>query len=108
MPTPLIMPIKVFDFFAGCGGSSAGFRAAGLEPVFALDNDPDAKETFEANLPGVHYESTDIATFTAQKLQSYVDACNGHPVLFCGCAPCQPFTKQNTEPKDVGRKERPP
>ena len=104
MPTPLMMPIKVFDFFAGCGGSSAGFREAGLELVFALDNDPDAKETFEANLPGVHYESTEIETFTVQKLQPYVDRCYGHPILFCGCAPCQPFTKQNTKPKDKSAK----
>ena len=100
MPTPLMMPIKVFDFFAGCGGSSAGFREAGLELVFALDNDPNAKETFEANLPGVHYELTDIELFSVRDLQQRVDACKGHPVLFCGCAPCQPFTKQNTEPRD--------
>lgn len=102
--TSLALPIKVFDFFAGCGGTSTGFQAAGLDLVFALDNDSDAKATFEANLSGVHYELIDIERFSVQSLQPYVDACNGHPILFCGCAPCQPFTKQNTEPKDAAAK----
>ena len=41
--------VKVFDFFSGCGGASCGFRAAGMDVVFALDRDPDARRTFELN-----------------------------------------------------------
>ena len=29
--------IAVFDFFCGCGGTSAGFREAGMAIVWALD-----------------------------------------------------------------------
>jgi C-5 cytosine-specific DNA methylase len=33
--------IKVFDFFCGCGGTSAGFRRAGLDIPVGVDRDPD-------------------------------------------------------------------
>ncbi len=104
MPNSLTLPIKGFDFFAGCGGSSKGFQAAGIEMVFALDNDPDAKATFEENLAGIHYELTDIGDFDVQDLEPFIEKCAGHPILLCGCAPCQPFTKQNTKAKDVETK----
>ena len=29
--------IRVADFFCGCGGTSAGLQAAGMEIVFGLD-----------------------------------------------------------------------
>ena len=41
-------PTKVFDFFSGCGGASAGLRAAGMEVAFGLDNDRDAEQIFQA------------------------------------------------------------
>jgi DNA (cytosine-5)-methyltransferase 1 len=37
------------DLFSGAGGLSAGFRAAGYEPVFALDKDGDSCITYERN-----------------------------------------------------------
>ncbi len=77
-----------------------GFKLAGLEPVFALDNDSDAAATFLANMPKVYYDSTEIGQFSVKALKSSFRMARGHPRLFCGCAPCQPFTKQRTEPKD--------
>lgn len=29
--------IAVFDFFCGCGGTSAGFRESGMDIVWAVD-----------------------------------------------------------------------
>ena len=54
------LPIKVFDFFSGCGGSCKGFHDARMEIVFALDDDPDARETFESNFSGVEFCPEDI------------------------------------------------
>ena len=48
--------VQVYDFFAGCGGASCGFQAAGMEISFALDHEADAKATFEANFPNAHFE----------------------------------------------------
>jgi site-specific DNA-cytosine methylase len=41
--------LTVADLFCGAGGLSAGFRAAGYEPIFALDKDADSCATYERN-----------------------------------------------------------
>ena len=38
------MAIRVYDFFAGCGGASCGFQTAGMEIAFATDCDSQAKK----------------------------------------------------------------
>ena len=44
---------KLIDLFAGCGGLSLGFETTGLfTPVFAIDSDRDAAETYSRNLGG--------------------------------------------------------
>ena len=90
------MPVKVFDFFSGCGGTSTGFMNAGMDIVFALDNDSDAATTFQHNFPETHFLQQNITEVDVQYLQPFIDQCGNDPLLFCGCAPCQPFTKQNT------------
>ena len=90
------LKIKVFDFFSGCGGASCGFRDAGMDIVFALDWDIDSKRTFELNFPSAQFELADIRKTSIKKVKSLVKSQRPSPVLFCGCAPCQPFTKQNT------------
>lgn len=114
------LPIKVFDFFSGCGGASRGFQNAGMEIVFALDNDPDAASTFKANFPRTHvleefagqadahktyFILRDIEDMPTTSLQPLVDVCKGHPLLFAACAPCQPFTKQNTRRRPNDRRK---
>lgn len=89
------MRIKVFDFFSGCGGTSAGLRSAGMDIVLGIDNDADAAATYKANFPEATFLSADLTKTRSNKLQSHVAACKGHATLFCGCAPCQPFSKQN-------------
>ena len=88
--------VKVFDFFAGCGGASRGFQEAGMEVVFALDSDPDARRTFQKNFPSARIEPRDIRKTSEDSVHELVTAERPDPILFCGCAPCQPFSKQNT------------
>ena len=102
------MKIKVFDFFSGCGGASCGFQAAGLDVVFALDCDPAAKRTYALNFPDVHFELADIRAVGIEQVQRRVDAAGSSPTLFSGCAPCQPFTKQNTTHPDLDHDDRVP
>ncbi|MFA5066058.1 MAG: DNA cytosine methyltransferase [Dehalococcoidia bacterium] len=90
------LPVKVFDFFSGCGGTCRGFLNVGMHIVSGLDNDPDAGRTFKQNFPGTHFIQEDIKSVQCESLQPLVDDCRGHPILFSGCAPCQPFTKQKT------------
>ena len=102
------MTVRVYDFFAGCGGASCGFRAAGMEIAFALDNDADAKASFEANLSDVHFEFADIRKVSVDAVRLRVEAERPNPVLFSGCAPCQPFTRQNTKRPKWDQDERVP
>lgn len=89
--------IKVFDFFSGCGGSSKGFANAGMEVVFALDQNSDAIETFQTNFPDAQVILDDIREVELDALRPMIESYEDQAVhtLFCGCAPCQPFSKQN-------------
>lgn len=86
--------VKVFDFFSGCGGTSCGFSQAGLEIVLGLDNDPEAARTYRTNFPNADFIQEDISTLDTDALRPWMSQVS-QPVLFCGCAPCQPFSKQN-------------
>lgn len=89
--------IAVYDFFCGCGGTSRGFQKAGMDIVFALDIDPDARSTFTKNFPDTHFCEKSVTKLTTTDLNPILDKHKDSYSLFCGCAPCQPFTKQNTE-----------
>jgi DNA (cytosine-5)-methyltransferase 1 len=89
--------IAVFDFFCGCGGTSRGFQKAGIDIAFALDIDIDAKSTFTKNFPDTVFCDKSITELTASDLELTLANYKDSYKLFCGCAPCQPFTKQNTE-----------
>lgn len=89
--------IAVFDFFCGCGGTSRGFQKSGLDIAFALDIDPDAKNTFIKNFPKTVFCDKSITELKPSDLLPTLENYKDSYKLFCGCAPCQPFTKQNTE-----------
>jgi len=91
------LPIKVFDFFSGCGGTSIGFAKAGLEIVYALDNDEDARASFQSysKFKDAQFENRAIEEVKPRELAPLVRQCSGYPLLFSGCAPCQPFSRQN-------------
>ena len=88
--------IKVFDFFSGCGGASCGLHASGMDVVYGLDSDADAAATFQSNFPEAVFDLTDISTVSPQRIRSLMTSKGPGPTVFCGCPPCQPFTKQNT------------
>ena len=92
--------IKVFDFFSGCGGTSQGLREAGLDIVMGLDIDTDAAQTFQRNFPKAKFLCKDIRKVREDEIAAEIRACGDAPLLFCGCAPCQPFSKQNGDKKE--------
>jgi DNA (cytosine-5)-methyltransferase 1 len=88
------MSIKAFDFFSGCGGTSCGLSMAGMDVVFALDSDAQALETFQTNFPDATVLCQDIRSVDEKILKPLVDSCE-EKIIFSGCAPCQPFSRQN-------------
>ena len=47
---------RVLDLFAGCGGLSLGFHAAGFNTVGAIESDPIAAETYARSFFGQEFE----------------------------------------------------
>ncbi|RXH03824.1 DNA cytosine methyltransferase [Bradyrhizobium guangzhouense] len=86
--------MDVVDFFSGCGGTSTGLEQAGLQIVLGLDNDPSASATFRANFPNARFIERDIRQISVEALAPLFVG-RTRPILFSGCAPCQPFSKQN-------------
>ena len=65
-------------------------------------------KTFQANFPNAYFEFTDIRDITVDAVRLRVEAERPNPVLFSGCAPCQPFTRQNTKRPKFDQDERVP
>jgi DNA-cytosine methyltransferase len=82
----LFMPLTVGDLFCGAGGFSEGFRQAGFDIKWAVDNWIPAALTYEKNL-GHKVITDDILQLDLKKL-SNVDVIIGSP-------PCQGFSFAN-------------
>ena len=47
--------VTVISTFAGCGGSSLGYKMAGFTELLAIDWSNQAEKVFTANFPDVHF-----------------------------------------------------
>ena len=66
-----------------------------MEIVFALDSDAEAASTFQRNFPEATFFRRDVTKLRADSISKLVGQERTEPILFCGCAPCQPFSQQN-------------
>ncbi len=87
----------VLDLFAGAGGFTLGFHRAGFHTVAAVDHDPLAVETLEANFghTGLRALVRDLATFGPGQLAHQL-ANDGQPASFdviIGGPPCQGWSQ---------------
>lgn len=80
------MKLRVVSLFAGAGGLDFGLKQAGMDIVWAVDNDADAVETYRANI-GDHIVCEDI-----QKIES-TDIPDSDIIV--GGFPCQGFSVAN-------------
>jgi len=86
-----------FDLFAGAGGLSYGFSLAGIESIYALEQDKWAGETYARNNPKVKLEIRDIRDITDEEIAGIALEL---PDLIMGGPPCQGFSHANTGNKD--------
>jgi DNA (cytosine-5)-methyltransferase 1 len=87
----------VLDLFAGAGGFCLGFHRAGFHTVAAVDHDPLAVETLDANFAhlGLHALVRDLATFEPDDLRCHLHR-KGLAASFdviAGGPPCQGWSQ---------------
>ena len=85
------MAIKVVSLFSGGGGLDLGFKAAGYDIIWAIDNEKNAVDTYRANI-GDHIIWKDINTIDIDSIP--------HADVVIGGPPCQSFSlagKRNVE-----------
>jgi DNA (cytosine-5)-methyltransferase 1 len=90
---------RVVDLFAGCGGLSLGFRAAGYEIAAAVESDPLAAASHGVNFfktPGeraLHGKARDIVATDPLALLAELGLEPGDVTVVVGGPPCQAFAR---------------
>lgn len=82
----------VISTFAGCGGSSLGYKLAGFHELLAVEWDRNAVDTFRLNFPGVPVYHGDIAKLTGAECMKLAGIGPGELDVFDGSPPCQGFS----------------
>lgn len=82
--------LTVVSTFSGCGGSCLGFKMAGYRVLWANEFVPAAQDTYRANHPDTHLDTSDIRAVTAASIRAVigdvdVDVLEGSP-------PCASFS----------------
>jgi len=95
---------RVLDLFAGCGGISLGFHAAGFEIAGAVEIDPQAAKSHAMNFHGelpdelraVHGKARDITRIEPKELLrefGYAGRADSCIDVIVGGPPCQAFAR---------------
>lgn len=82
----------VISTFAGCGGSSLGYKLAGYKELLAVEWDDNAVETFRLNFPEVPVYHGDIAKLTGEECMRLSGIHPRELDVFDGSPPCQGFS----------------
>ena len=82
----------VISTFAGCGGSSLGYKWAEFEELLAIEWDQNAVDTFKLNFPGVPVWQKDIREVTGKEILEFTGLKPGELDVLDGSPPCQGFS----------------
>ncbi len=82
----------VISTFAGCGGSSLGYKLAGYHELLAVEWDDNAVETFRLNFPDVPVYHGDIAKLSGDECMKLAGIGRGELDVLDGSPPCQGFS----------------
>ncbi len=82
----------VISVFAGCGGSSLGYKLAGYRELLAVDWNGIAADTFKLNFTDVPSWVRDVRTVTVEEVLNFCGLVPGELDVFDGSPPCQGFS----------------
>lgn len=96
--------LTVCSTFAGCGGSSTGYRMAGFRVLWANEFDANAQECYRANMnPSTIFDGRDIRTVKPEEILAATHMEPGQLDVLDGSPPCQTFStagkRQMNDPK---------
>ena len=87
------------SFFAGGGGSSAGYKLAGGDGLFVNEFQQVAVDTYLANWPDTPHICGDIKKVTGQQIMEMTGLKVGELDILDGSPPCPPFSMSGTKKK---------
>ena len=82
----------VVSLFAGCGGSSLGYKQAGYDVRLAVEWDTGAADVYRRNFPETNIFEGDIADLTAEEALRVTALEPGELDVLDGSPPCQGFS----------------
>ncbi len=85
-------PVTVVSTFSGCGGSSLGYKQAGLKVLLAVEFDPHACETYLLNFPDTPLIEGDIHQVKGKDILRTTGLAKGELDILDGSPPCQGFS----------------
>jgi DNA (cytosine-5)-methyltransferase 1 len=99
--------LRVASLFAGCGGSSLGYRMAGFRVVYANELDEHALSTYSMNAaPWTVLDSSDVREVTGDRILEAVRSDGGDELdVLDGSPPCQGFSMAGRRLMDDPRNE---
>ena len=92
--------MRAIDFFCGGGGMTHGLLAAGIRVLAGIDVCPDYQKTYEENNKNLFIAKSISDVSEDDILKLIPDIYTANDILFAGCAPCQPFSKQRNSPEE--------
>src|SRR3990167_7356319 len=84
--------VTVISLFAGCGGSSLGYKWAGYNELLAVDFEKNAVETFKLNFPDIPVWEKDIKQVIGKEILKFCKIKKGQLDVLDGSPPCQGFS----------------
>lgn len=97
--------LTVGSTFAGCGGSSLGYRMAGYRVLWASEFEPHAAATYKANAsPWTVVDTRDLRTLSPKDVMTECGGIGpGELDVLDGSPPCQSFSTSGKREKGWGR-----
>ncbi|MFP4891242.1 DNA cytosine methyltransferase [Paraburkholderia sp. EG304] len=98
--------LKAVSTFSGGGGSSLGYRMAGVQVLWASEFIESARETYRANFPSTIIDGRDIREVTPASILEATNLREGELDIFDGSPPCSAFSAAGKGAKGWGREKR--
>ena len=93
------------SFFAGGGGSSAGYKLAGGDCKFVNEFQQVAVDTYLANWPNTPHICGDIKNVTGKQIIEMTGLKEGEIDILDASPPCPPFSMSGTKQKGWGKEK---